>query len=168
MSSSNFEVRRAAEADLREMGQMAGALVRQHHAKNPDRFLLVDRVEEGYASWFHRELARAAARLFVAERGGELVGYAYGTLEGRDWNLLLDAHGAVHDIFVVESARRDGVGKALLDALVSELERMGAPRILLSTMVDNHAAQRLFASAGFLPTMLEMTRVGSTTPPARR
>jgi RimJ/RimL family protein N-acetyltransferase len=38
-----------------------------------------------------------------------------------------------------------------------------APRIVLSTMVANHAAQRLFARYGFRPTMLEMTRETATT-----
>ena len=47
-----------------------------------------------------------------------IVGYAYGALEGRDWNLLLDAHGAVHDIFVAAEARRGGVGRQLVEALV--------------------------------------------------
>ncbi len=129
-----------------------------HHEVDPSRFLLVDRVEEGYGWWLARELGRAEAVVLVATAGPDIVGYVYATLEGRDWNLLLDEHGAVHDVFVAEVARRAGVGKKLLDAIVLELEGRGAPRIVLSTMVGNEAAQRLFAKHGFRPTMLEMTR----------
>jgi RimJ/RimL family protein N-acetyltransferase len=44
--------------------------------------------------------------------------------------------------------------------MIRELEALGAPRIVLSTMVRNESAQRLFAAVGFRPTMLEMTRGG--------
>ena len=151
-------MRRAQEGDLVTVARLAGELVRMHHETDPSRFLLVDRVEEGYARWLSREMARAEAVVLVAARGGEVVGYAYGTLEGRDWNMLLDAHGAVQDVFVAAEARRGGVGRALVDALVRALEALGAPRIVLSTMVGNEVAQRVFRACGFRPTMIEMTR----------
>jgi ribosomal protein S18 acetylase RimI-like enzyme len=151
-------IRGAQERDLPSIGQLAGQLVRMHHETDPSRFLLVDGVEQGYARWFSRELARADAVVLAACRGEEIVGYGYGTLEGRDWNLLLDKHGALHDVFVAQSARRGGVGRKLVEALVTALERLGAPRVLLSTMVSNEAAQRVFRQCGFRPTMLEMTR----------
>jgi ribosomal protein S18 acetylase RimI-like enzyme len=129
-----------------------------HNEADPSRFLLVDKVEEGYAWWFSRELDRPEAILFVACSGQTVVGYAYGTLEERDWNLLLDAHGAVHDIYVAKDERRAGIGRELVVALVTALEARGAPRVVLSTMVGNEAAQRVFQRCGFRPTMLEMTR----------
>jgi ribosomal protein S18 acetylase RimI-like enzyme len=151
-------VRRAEPRDVSALGQLAGRLVRMHHAADPSRFMLVDDVEQGYSWWLSRELSRASAVVLVACHGDRVVGYAYGTLEERDWNMLLDAHGALHDIFVDEGARRAGVGAKLVAAAVAELEGLGAPRVLLSTMVGNDAAQRLFGRCGFRPTMLEMTR----------
>ena len=41
----------------------------------------------------------------VAERDGQVVGYAYGREEERDWNLLLDRCGGFHDLWVDEPAR---------------------------------------------------------------
>lgn len=151
-------IRRATRADVPQAASLAGELVRMHHAQDPARFLLVDDVERGYARWFERELRRDAARLLVADSGQAIVGYAYGSLEERDWNLLLDVHGAIHDVFVAPSARRSGTARRLVQALVAELEALGARRIVLSTMVQNTAAQALFAACGFRPTMLEMTR----------
>ncbi|MBK9001637.1 MAG: GNAT family N-acetyltransferase [Myxococcales bacterium] len=157
-------VRRATSDDLPRAAALAAELVRQHHAVDPGRFMLVDGVEAGYERWFHHELGREQARILVAERSGEIVGYAYGTLEARDWNLLLDEHGAIHDVLVAEPARRGGTGRRLVEALIAELEALGAQRIVLSTMVENHAAQRLFAACGFRPTLLEMTRNRATDP----
>jgi ribosomal protein S18 acetylase RimI-like enzyme len=158
---SGIVIRRADQRDLAPIANLAGELVRMHNAADPSRFLLVDKVEEGYAWWFSRELERAEAILLVACNGPAVVGYAYGTLEERDWNLLLDAHGAVHDIYVAKDARRTGIGHDLVAAMVGALEERGAPRIVLSTMVGNEAAQRVFQRCGFRPTMIEMTRSAS-------
>jgi ribosomal protein S18 acetylase RimI-like enzyme len=159
-SQSDISVRRAEVADLEGAARLAAELVRMHHRVDPGRFFLTDDVERGYARWFARERKRREAVILVAVRADQVVGYAYGTLEERDWNALLDRHGAIHDIYVSDAARQRGTGRRLLDALIGELEGLGAPRCVLSTMVSNTTAQRLFVGAGFRPTMLEMTRGG--------
>jgi ribosomal protein S18 acetylase RimI-like enzyme len=150
-------IRRVEKRDLPSVARLAGQLVRMHHDVDPRRFMLVDNVEEGYAWWLGREMTRKKAVVLVASRGTDIVGYAYGTLEDRDWNMLLDKHGAVHDVLVASNSRGKGVGQKLVDAMVGELKNLGAPRIVLSTMIGNEQAQRLFKRCGFRPTMLEMT-----------
>jgi ribosomal protein S18 acetylase RimI-like enzyme len=156
--TSEIAIRRATPADIEPAAALAAELVRQHHRVDPERFFLPERVEEGYAWWFRRELEREAAVILIAERVGQVVGYSYGAVEERDFNLLLDVHGAIHDVFVHDSARRAGVGQRLVEAMLAELLARGAPRVVLSTMVGNEGAQRVFARCGFRPTMLEMTR----------
>ena len=151
-------VRAAEEDDLPAIAKLAGRLVRMHHKVDRDRFLLPADVERGYAWWLGKERKRRGAVVLVAEVRGRVVGYAYGTREGRDWNMLLDEHGAIHDVFVDARTRKRGVGRALMGAMIDTLESLGAPRVVLSTMVGNAAAQRLFRACGFRPTMLEMTR----------
>jgi len=166
---TTLRVRRATESDVPAAAELAGRLARMHHETDPDRFFLPDNVVEGYSWWFRRELARKEAVLLVAELtvpagSTKVAGYAYGSLGERDWNLLLDEHGAIHDIYVADDCRKHGAGAALVSALVSELEALGAPRIVLSTMPSNTGAQRLFARHGFRTTFFEMTR--SRTPGA--
>jgi ribosomal protein S18 acetylase RimI-like enzyme len=152
-----IEVRPARPDDLPAMAAMAAQLVRQHHAVDPLRFMLPDDVERGYQRWFAHELASKEVVMRVAEQDGAVVGYTYARLEERDWNALLDACGALHDIFVDERARAHGAGAALLAATLAGLRELGAPRVVLHTMSQNHAAQRLFERAGFRRTMIEMT-----------
>jgi ribosomal protein S18 acetylase RimI-like enzyme len=151
-------IRAAVAGDLDEVGRMAGAMVRFHHGLDPLRYFLVDEVERGYARFFSTRLSDDRTLLRVAQRGAKLEGYAYAALEPRDWNALLDACGALHDIFVVEDARRKGVANALLDDVLASLARLGAPRVVLMTAVQNEAAQKLFARHGFRTSMLEMLR----------
>lgn len=151
-------VRPAKKEDLARVSKLAGQLVRMHHATDSKRFMLSPNVESGYAWWFDKQLSNPEAVILVAEKDGKIVGYAYGSKEERDWNMLLDEHGALHDVFVDESERRSGAGKMLVLAMIERLEKLGCERVVLSTMVQNETAQKLFAACGFRPTMLEMTR----------
>jgi ribosomal protein S18 acetylase RimI-like enzyme len=102
-------------------------------------------------------LKSEAVVLIVAELEGQVAGYAYARRENRNYNELLDAHGKLHDVYVDESARGRGAGEALVREALRRLAEKGAPRVVLSTAVQNEAARRLFEKVGFRTTMLEMT-----------
>lgn len=152
-----LQIRKATERDLPQIAALAGQLVRQHSGFDDKRFMHIENPEKGYAWWFGKELQNDKALILCARLDRKLVGYAYARLEPRDWNQLLDAHGALHDIFVSPEARQQGIGKELLQRVQKDLAKRGAPRLVLHTAVQNRAAQKLFASAGFRKTMLEMT-----------
>src|SRR6185312_9510732 len=137
---------------------LAAELVRLHHRYDPPRFLLVEPVEDGYQWFFSREVKRKGAIILVAEDdAARIVGYAYGTLEGRDWNDLLDACGKLNDLYVDPSARRQGIARALVTEMFAALKARGAPRVVLLSAWKNPEAHAFFESMGFRRTMLEMT-----------
>lgn len=154
---SGLRVRAMVEGDLGPVGVLAGELVRQHHAFDARRFFLERDVEEGYRWWFRKQLGQTGVLLQVAELDGAVVGYVYGTLEGRDWARLLDAHGAIHDLFVDARVRRQGVARALMESAMATLRSMGAAQIVLSSATPNVEAQALFSRLGFRSTMIELT-----------
>jgi ribosomal protein S18 acetylase RimI-like enzyme len=157
-------VRPATPSDAPALGRMGASLARQHHDFDAKRFMLPDDVESGYRWWLGKEAKRPEeAVVLVAEQDGEVVGYCYGRVEGVDWNMLLDRHGALHDIWVEERARGTGTGQLLAEEMVRRLTALGAPRVLLSTAAKNEPAQKLFAKLGWRPTMVEMTRETSGT-----
>ncbi len=155
---SDVLIRRAKRSELGAVARMAAALVREHHARDAQRFMLVEPIEEGYRDWLSREIGRHGAVILVAEEDLEIVGYAYGTLEGRNWNDLLDTCGKLNDLYVLEAARRRGIARQLIEAMMIELKALGAPRVVLISADGNRAAQQLFASIGFRRTTIEMTR----------
>ena len=159
--ASTMEIRSAREEDQPALGRMAASLVAMHHELDPDRFVLFgsrERTEEGYGRWLASQSQSDKAIVLVAEGEHGVIGYAYGTLEGRDWMALRDAAGVLQDIYVDEPSRRSGVATALLDALLERFRGLGAPRVVLSTAAKNEAAQRFFERMGFRRTMIEMTR----------
>lgn len=154
-----MQVRPALLEDLPAVSVLAAELVRLHHRWDPQRFLSVEPLEAGYQWFFARELKRKkGAVILVAESDDAIIGYAYGTIEPRDWNDLLDACGKLHDIYVNPRIRRQGAGRALLDAILAALKQRGAPRVVLHSAWQNSDAHAFFESAGFRRTMVEMTR----------
>jgi ribosomal protein S18 acetylase RimI-like enzyme len=150
-------IRAAESRDLAEIGKLAGRLVRQHHEFDAPRFTLIPNAEAGYARYFAGELANPDTVILAAELEGTIVAYAYARLEPRDWNDFLDAHGALHDVFVVDSARRQGVARRLVEAVRERLKSKGAPRLVLHTASRNEPARKFFAALGFRETMIEFT-----------
>lgn len=145
------------EADLPEVGVLAGQLVRMHYAFDRLRFLSPENPEQGYRRWFASQLGRDEVILLVAADGEGIAGYVYAMLEPRNYNALLDRCVMLHDILVAERGRRRGIGEALLRETLRRAAEKGAPRVVLFTATQNESAQRLFKRCGFRTTMLEMT-----------
>ncbi|MEO7096898.1 MAG: GNAT family N-acetyltransferase, partial [Polyangiales bacterium] len=138
-------IRRALRADLLVLAPLAVKLVMQHHAFDPQRFAVFERLEEGYTWFLGRELDDAdAVVLAAADQTGRVVGYAYGRVEERSYEALLERHGALHDLFVDEAARGAGVATALVTAMCDALRDKGAPRVVLAAAEKNARAQALF------------------------
>jgi len=144
---------------LPTLGRLGALLVRAHHDFDPRRFIAATcQTESGYASFLGSQLEEPRVVVLVAEQDAQVIGYTYAGVEGRDWMALRGPAGVLYDILVDPEYRRHGAGRMLLDATVAALDSLGARQLVLSTAERNAPAQRLFASAGFRPTMIEMTR----------
>jgi ribosomal protein S18 acetylase RimI-like enzyme len=157
---SEIEIRPARPEDAPALGRMGATLARLHQRMDPQRFFASPGMEEGYASWLARELRSRKAVVLAAvarSRGREqLLGYAYGRLEGRDWNTLRDPCGVGVDLYVAPRARRRGAGRLLLEALLRELARRGAPQVVIQVAARNDRALAMFEGMGFRRTMVEL------------
>ena len=152
-------IRPARPDDVPALGRLGALMVTTHHAFDPKRFIAAaPHTEEGYGSFLGQQLDEPNIIVLVAVNENRVIGYTYAGLEGRDYMALRGPAGVLYDIVVDPQHRRSGVGRALLDATVASLKARGAPMVVLSTADRNESAQRLFASAGFRRTMIEMTR----------
>jgi ribosomal protein S18 acetylase RimI-like enzyme len=95
--------------------------------------------------------------VLVADDDGEVVGYSYSGVEGRDYMSLRGPAGILYDVVVDPSRRNHGVGRQLVEAALGFLKNHGSTQVVLSTATHNDAAQHLFESVGFRRTMIEMT-----------
>ena len=154
----NVTIRRAVHADMKAVGQLGALLIKTHYDFDPARFIAGGPDSpQRYGSFLGTQLEKENIIVLVAESEGNVVGYTYAGVEGFDYMALRGPAGVLYDIVVDPAFRGQGIGRMLLDATIAALKARGEPRVVLSTAEKNEAAQRLFARAGFRPTMIEMT-----------
>lgn len=83
---------------------------------------------------------------------GALTGFVFATIHREHPDLC-----QITDLYVVPPARHAGVARALLRALVAEVERRNVGNLGLEVMLDNDVAQTLYRRLGFTPLHLFMT-----------
>lgn len=152
-------IRKAERRDLDALGRLGAMLMRTHYAFDSKRFLPAgEGTEKGYASFLAHMIDSPDDCVFVAEQDGAIAGYVFAALEPLSWKELRGPAGFIHDIAVVEEARRHGIATQLLNTAMDWLRDHGAPRVILGTAAVNRAAQTLFHGLGFRDTMIEMTK----------
>ncbi len=100
--------------------------------------------ERWTAAMFRSELDAGRYYLVaLADEADDVLGYAgLAVVMDEAW---------VNNLAVRRESQRQGVGRALLEALLAEAKRAGARRVMLEVADDNVAAQKLYAGYGFEP-----------------
>ena len=102
--------------------------------------------EQSAPSWDEWNAAHLDAHRLVATSGNSIVGWAaLAPVSGR----CVYAGVAEDSVYVAEGARGSGVGRALLDELVSGAERAGIWTVEAGVFPENRASLRLHHSCGF-------------------
>lgn len=88
-------------------------------------------------------------RCLVCEHGDRLLGFVCAICFSSF--CYVDPVGELTELFVLPDARRMGVGRALVCAMIEQLRSEGATEVHLLTGQHNHAAQALYEQCGFRP-----------------
>ena len=151
-------VRRATRDDANRIAILAMKLVEQHVRYDPVRFARLATLE-GMAGFYGGQTDADEAVVVVAELEGEIIGFAYIGYEERSYEDLAEKSAWIHDIYVDETTRGSGAGKALIDAAREFAKEFGARKLMLSVAAKNLDGQSFFKEVGFETTMHEMMLV---------
>lgn len=101
----------------------------------------------GARRFLRERLERNQSTIFVAFEGGAAVGFTqlYPSFSSVSMAPIL----ILNDLFVASTARRLGVGSALLQAAAEYGRSVGAVRLVLSTELTNTTAQSLYEALGW-------------------
>ena len=134
---------------------MAAVIVRPMQASDADAVLAIYQagLDTGDASfetdapaWEAFDSARLPAHRFVCCDGSEVLGWvAVSAVSQR----AVYAGVVEHGVYVHPSARRRGVGRLLLDALIASTEAAGVWTIQSGVFPENTASLALHRAAGF-------------------
>ena len=134
-----METRRATLADLAQLVPLFDAY-RQFYRQPSD---------PGRAERFLRErLERDESVIFLATDGVSSLGFVQ--LYPSFWSVAACRSWILNDLYVAPSARRAGVGRALLERARAHAESSGAGGMSLATQRSNVTAQRLYEGLGWV------------------
>ena len=124
------------------------------------RGVMPDEVLEGLSVVQREQFWRGAAAMepeagavFVAASGADVLGFCAFATPSRDADAGVAEIGA---IYVDPPAWRSGVGRALMEAALTELRRNGWRSVTLWVLAKNRRAREFYARFGFEPDGAEM------------
>jgi ribosomal protein S18 acetylase RimI-like enzyme len=110
----------------------------------PDEFL-ASLSETGYAERWKRVIGDGSSKVYVAEDGGEVVGFASG---GRERAGETGYTGELYAIYVIDAAQRRGFGRELVRATVAGLRDLGLDDMIIWVLRDNQPARSFYERLG--------------------
>lgn len=138
---SELVVRRAVPSDLEAAGRVTVAAYEEFTEGPDDQYV----AKLGDAARRDRE-----AELWVAERGGAVVGTVTLALPGSPWREIgADDEGEFRMLAVDPGARRQGVGEALLGLVLDRFRSLGFRGVVLSSLAEMTSAHRVYERRGF-------------------
>jgi GNAT superfamily N-acetyltransferase len=135
----SIAIRAATRADIHAIAQWNVAMAWETERKSIDPALL----ERGVTAVFDEP---RRGFYLVAERAGEPVGCLLVTYEWSDWRA--GDFWWIQSVYVVESARREGVFRQLYDDAQQRAKQAGAVGMRLYVETENERAQRTYAGLG--------------------
>lgn len=135
-----WRLRPASAADLPALAELFDRY-RQFYQQPPDL--------TGAYTYLRERFAAGESVVFIAEgAGGEPLGFTQ--LYPALCSVAMRRYWVLYDLFVVASARRQGIARALMERAREHALQTGAARIDLETAIDNLAGQALYESLGYL------------------
>ena len=95
------------------------------------------------------EVAISSGCAVIAEERGDVLGFACGVVKGR-------RTGDLTELYVRPKARRRGIGRALVRAVVVALRERGVVSVTGGVGPDNAAARSFYENAGFQTVELRL------------
>ncbi len=119
--------------------------IRRMQPADVDALMPYEREMFGTEAWtrngYLSELADGRHRYYVTAESDTLLGWAGVMIIGRTAEILT--------VGVVPAARRAGIARRLIGALVEEAQRRDATEVFLEVRVDNDAARELYRTECF-------------------
>lgn len=154
-------IRPATAADVSAVVSLVRKVEAYHQKSNPAKYLFRSDPGELYRAWLDRSAGDDRAVFLVCDAAGRgdppaVVGFLIGTVEPEVRIYVLREYGWVHDLWIDEAYRHEGVGRQLVMQAVERFVDLGVRQIRLDVLADNEPARKLFEACGFRPSVVEM------------
>ena len=155
-----MDIRPATPDDVPAVLPMVRKVCAFHEALDPAKYGFRDAPERMYDRWLVGRSTDPRSVFLVADAGRagkkKLVGFLVGTVEAEIPVYKLKSFGFLHDLWVEEDYRHEGIGRQMVSLAVERFGEIGVKQVRLDTAAANEPARNLFAACGFRPSVTEM------------
>ena len=146
MNKGKIIVRNVGEEDIQTMTDHRLAYLAEMQGERTTEYLR--KLERELSGYFIEHIRKGDFFALVAESEGEVLGYGAMVLRSipGDLNKSSYLEGDILNMYTLPHARRLGVGRLILEALVGKARSMGLSKIGLHTSRDG---EHLYRSYGF-------------------
>ena len=157
-----MQIRPATPADVPAVLPMVAQIAALHERWDPAKYGYRADPGELYRGWLASRARDRRGVFLVAERDAILsdvpflVGFLVATVEREIPIYRLEEFGFVHDLWVEEEYRHEGIGRQMLMLAVERFREMGVTQVRADTAACNEPARGLMTACGFRPSTTEM------------
>jgi ribosomal protein S18 acetylase RimI-like enzyme len=152
-----MHIRPASADDVPQVLPMVGKLAALHESWDQQRYPYLANTEQRYDQWLRAHAADPRSVFLVAEaNSSKLAGFAVATVETNIPIYSLAEYGYLHDVWVEEDYRHEGLGRQLVMRVIERLKEMGVRQVRLETAALNDVAREVFLKCGFRLSTIEM------------
>jgi ribosomal protein S18 acetylase RimI-like enzyme len=155
-----MEIRPATIDDVGAVIPMVQQISAMHQEMDPSRYCYRDNVGEMYRHWLEERAQDPSSVFLVAQRESGppalLAGFLIATREKEIPIYRIEYFGCIHDLWVEETYRHEGLGRDMVMLCVDRFRQIGVAQVRLDTAPANDAARSLFRTCGFRACNVEM------------
>jgi ribosomal protein S18 acetylase RimI-like enzyme len=151
-----MDVRPATTDDVEAVLPMVDKIAAMHKEMDLAKYNYFDDVGGMYRGWLADRAEDARSVFLVADAGRQLAGFLIGTVNQEIPIYHLEEYGFIHDLWVEEDYRHEGVARQLVTLALERFKAIGVAQVRCDTASANTVARSLFERCGFRPSTVEM------------
>ena len=155
-----MDIRPATPDDIPAVLPMVRKVCDFHEKLDPAKYPFRKNPEQLYGGWLAARATDPRSVFLVADAGRDgrpkPVAFLVGTVESEIPIYRLKSFGFVHDLWVEEDYRHEGVARQMVTLAVERFAAIGVKQVRLDVAYHNDAARSLFTVCGFRPSITEM------------
>jgi ribosomal protein S18 acetylase RimI-like enzyme len=151
-----MEFRSATAADVAAVLPMVVKICALHENWDSAKYGFLPHPEERYRRWLTQRADDPRSVFLVAQQEDKIVAFLIGTVEMEIPIYRVKQFGFIHDLWVEEEYRHEGIGRQIVMLAIERFKSLGVEQVRLDTAAANEPARKLFASCGFRVGTMEM------------
>jgi ribosomal protein S18 acetylase RimI-like enzyme len=155
-----MNIRPATPEDVPAVLPMVSKIAAFHEQLDPAKYAVRGDPAKAYDRWLVARAKDARGVFLVADAAlanepAKLVGFLVAGVQNEIPIYQITEYGFIYDLWVEEPYRNEGIARQMVTLAVERFREIGVQQVRLDTAFTNQAAQGLFKSCGFRPSIIE-------------